>query len=832
MGYWSFVIIGSALLALWLLKTSRREMLLAGTFTLPVLFLYPLLTDNWRFIAQNNTGTISFFWSRGAIVFCIGVLLTGIYSAIFRSFFSPKVHPHRLRLRWLWSTVPLGIIVWFFHPPLIFFLLALVGYNVLLILIIDRHLFWDAFFAGFGFCITYLITFLCTFSNLPGSWKGNFLPFPWITGTQFYSIPLETALAVALIGLLIGPIYLSYKDKLRPSSDHYHVGRKKVFVLIIFAVLLGTGSVAAHKLFQQPTIQLVQPNNPQAATPTESFVVTFSHPVTQHSVYITTSPSVAGTLHFGERHLNQNLFSQAIFTPDQPLQTATSYVVTVNLTDESSHILTSYSQEIKTESLPEVVSSEPADTKILENPCDSVHLQLNHPEHNLATFRFITTPLVPLTSTLSNDGLSYSVSSPTCFNQATHYTLTALRSITGKDLEETVFTTSFQTPNPPQIQEYSPKGSNVSLSTKQILLTFSMPMSTPSLTDFISVSPSLPIQWYWQNSFTLAGDISTSLGANTTYTITVKAGLTTTAHTKTEQDSTLSFQTLAPPTVTTFYPGNGTTFSSEQIRVNFSQPVDHSVAQSKFSLTPPSEGTFSWENTTLYYTLANTLPNDNQYTVTIEKGIPGLEGLISNQTFSTTFSTPTSSFILPVSMHYQEHSLSCEVASLKMALNYRGISVSEDTLISLIGFDPTPRQGSVWGDPNKAFVGNIDGHQDTTGYGVYWGPIAQAANHYRSAQAFSGWTVSQMAHQLTQGNPIVFWGVYPPASSDPWTTPDGIVIQAWKGEHVRLLVGFTGPESNPSSFIINDPIIGRVTWSTRQFTANWSTFNNSGVVIF
>jgi hypothetical protein len=87
---------------------------------------------------------------------------------------------------------------------------------------------------------------------------------------------------------------------------------------------------------------------------------------------------------------------------------------------------------------------------------------------------------------------------------------------------------------------------------------------------------------------------------------------------------------------------------------------------------------------------------------------------------------------LDVPQIYQEKSLSCEAASLRMALKYKGVDASEDHLINLIGFDLTPKRGNVWGDPQFGFVGKINGRRMSTGYGVYWLPVLKVAKSARS----------------------------------------------------------------------------------------------------
>lgn len=194
--------------------------------------------------------------------------------------------------------------------------------------------------------------------------------------------------------------------------------------------------------------------------------------------------------------------------------------------------------------------------------------------------------------------------------------------------------------------------------------------------------------------------------------------------------------------------------------------------------------------------------------------------------------TSVSRVVLSVAEDYQDQPLSCEAAAAKMALAAHGVHVTEKQIMDIVGYDPTPHVGNVWGNPNVAFVGNIAGKQDTSGYGVYWKPIARALTHWRQATAFSGWTPSQLAQAISDGNPVVIWGVIGRAYRDDWFLPNGDRVVAWHGEHARTVIGFVGTISDPTSFIINDPVAGRITWTTAALKRNWSSFGNSGVVVY
>lgn len=271
---------------------------------------------------------------------------------------------------------------------------------------------------------------------------------------------------------------------------------------------------------------------------------------------------------------------------------------------------------------------------------------------------------------------------------------------------------------------------------------------------------------------------------------------------------------------------------NSSIRANFSQAVDHGQAQSKFSTMPAITGSFSWDGQVMIFKPSAPLAFDTTYTVTIGAGVPSTGGQTLAADYRWTFSTSTPTTLLNIAEDYQDKPLSCEAAALKMALAGKGIKASENEIMAIVGYDPTPHQGDVWGDPDSAYVGNISGHQNTTGYGVHWAPIARAANHWRPAMAFSNWTPAQLAHEISVGNPIVIWGVVGRAAYyDPWHTPGGKLVKAWKGEHTRTVIGFTGSPDNPKTFIINDPFTGRITWSVATLKSNWISFGYSGVVV-
>jgi len=186
----------------------------------------------------------------------------------------------------------------------------------------------------------------------------------------------------------------------------------------------------------------------------------------------------------------------------------------------------------------------------------------------------------------------------------------------------------------------------------------------------------------------------------------------------------------------------------------------------------------------------------------------------------------------PTKFHKQEHSLSCEIATLKMALQTAGINVPESELIGFLPFDQTKKENGIWGNPNKGFVGSIDGKMLVDGYGVYWDPIAKVGMRYARTEIIRNGSLTDITKHIAAGRPVIVWGNYGRQKMYNWKTSEGDPITAVNGEHTRIVTGFSGPAENPSSFSLIDPLYGPITWSKSKFLSNWSLLGNHGVVVF
>jgi uncharacterized protein YvpB len=192
----------------------------------------------------------------------------------------------------------------------------------------------------------------------------------------------------------------------------------------------------------------------------------------------------------------------------------------------------------------------------------------------------------------------------------------------------------------------------------------------------------------------------------------------------------------------------------------------------------------------------------------------------------------SSVYRLDVPYHRQEHALSCEIASLKMALAWAGLNVPESELIAALPVDNTPRQNGVWGNPYQAFVGDIDGRMMQSGYGVYWDPVAAVGQRYRRTEAIRNGTLPELIYHLNQKRAVVVWGYFGRGQRMDWQAPDGGLVRAVNGEHARVLIGYTGSPTDPDSLILLDPIYGELQWTVPQFLANWAAVENGAVAVY
>ena len=193
--------------------------------------------------------------------------------------------------------------------------------------------------------------------------------------------------------------------------------------------------------------------------------------------------------------------------------------------------------------------------------------------------------------------------------------------------------------------------------------------------------------------------------------------------------------------------------------------------------------------------------------------------------------------VLAVPWYHQAYELGCEEASLRMALAYEGIAVTEDRVLEAIPIDRTPAvinpDGTLrWGDPFTAFVGDPDGSEiSLTGYGTYYPTIVRAAAALGGRVLRSGQGVDAAAvySAVLAGHPVIAWVTYEwvAAPRHDYVAFDGRTVPyAGPVEHAVLVAGV-----EPGRVLINNPWSGPE-WVTRSaFEAAYATYDQMAVVM-
>lgn len=614
---------------------------------------------------------------------------------------------------------------------------------------------------------------------------------------------------------------------------------------ILALALFGVGlAILAASLFIKPSVASVSPDSADGLPLVSALKIQFNVPVARRLVKATIVPETEGSWHWEGGVAGGHLARTLVFEPETIWNPDTEYEV--NVEGIARFVLprqtTSKQVSFLTKSLPTIVSASVSDNENALPPESEFVMQLDQPRSDMVDFYFRLEPEAELSVSGNEVNNQYVVKPTAPLRQGQEYKLLAERevvyttrasqTVANRANKTLVFQRIFRTKTPPNISNFSPQGSAVLPNTKSLKINFSAAMKRDEVERSLRMAPAIEGTWRWENDQTLIFDAKQNLQLATAYKVTIPKGVRASDESFFEQDVELSFSTIGALRVLSVKPAarNGVSIGSS-LTVNFDQPITAEAIRDKVRLEPPVAFSIEGGNNSLTVRPASSLAYNTQYRLIVERQAPSVLGLPSNADYVWSFTTEEKVVLLNIAWDRQDRALSCEAAALKMALAGKGVSVSEDEIMSRIGYDPTPRGSDTWGDPDRAFVGDINGAQNSTGYGVHWGPVARAASAWRPSQALTGMSVSDAARELEAGNPIVIWGVTGAAYYDPWRTPEGRKIEAWKGEHARTLIGFKGSVENPTSFIINDPLAGRVTWSSAKLKDNWATFSNGAVVV-
>lgn len=166
----------------------------------------------------------------------------------------------------------------------------------------------------------------------------------------------------------------------------------------------------------------------------------------------------------------------------------------------------------------------------------------------------------------------------------------------------------------------------------------------------------------------------------------------------------------------------------------------------------------------------------------------------------------------PVIKQFPELPRGCEVTSLAMLLQYKGIDTNKMTLADEIKKNAVPLKkegGNIfWGHPNDGFIGDMYSYGNP-GLGVYHKPIKELAEKYLPGQVIdlTGKEFSELMIFLSLNIPVwiitnTTYRELPDSAFEKWNTPAGEIDITYK-EHSVLITGY-----DEKNIYFNDPITG------------------------
>lgn len=638
--------------------------------------------------------------------------------------------------------------------------------------------------------------------------------------------------------------------RLKNFSKNIVIGFLEASIVSNLIFFLGVGTTFAA--ITVPTPKVIFPTEPALGiteiTDEKPITIKFDRPIDTKILKYQVTPELDGSWDFTS---SSNIVSDSLkFTPKETPKAEERY--TVSLTNIKS-ILGSkkenYLFSFQTAPAPKIISVAPGSGDIGILPNQEITVVTDYPHESSAEFGFETTP--PLDLAIRKDELRYIVKPKDGFRKGTDYNLKISRTLVSQNYKtgekkalsekEEIWNGGFRTIDAPGVKSYSPTGAGV-LADTSIKIEFRQDMEPSSTQAGFSINPKAEGSFSWEGTRVLNFKPKEDLAKNTKYTISVSKQAKAADSSPFEEEFVFNFTTIGYVTASLSPAGSGVSNGGGRITVSFNQAVDHASAQSKFSISPNIAGSFSWSGNAMYFNYSG-LSYSTTYSANIASGVKSVYGIDSVQAFGTSFMTKAQSVTLNVPSYRQSHMYSCMASAARQALAYRGVYVSEDTLLSQMGYDYTPFSGTwgdpnaIWGDPDNGVTGNINGASGgvSWGYGAHAGPTARAISNYRGAEVRSGWTVQGIAQEIASGNPvIVYWvnGVWPSYVVN-WKTPSGKVIRGVNGMHVQVVKGFTGTVDNPTSFIVNDSGYGYPsrTFDVGTFKSKWSWYGNTGIIV-
>lgn len=188
---------------------------------------------------------------------------------------------------------------------------------------------------------------------------------------------------------------------------------------------------------------------------------------------------------------------------------------------------------------------------------------------------------------------------------------------------------------------------------------------------------------------------------------------------------------------------------------------------------------------------------------------------------------------VPIINQFPELRNGCEAVAALMMLRKFGVDTDKEKFSHSIPKDDTPleKRGNdvtVWGDPEKGFVGDITGR--APGYSIDPKPLKRFLEKYVEKPVdLTGVEPEILERYLRAGNPVVTWTTVnfkDLDSYDTWVTPSKKVINATFNTHAMTMTGF-----DDKYYYLNDPYTGTKNYrvTKQRFLEVWNSLGKKAI---
>lgn len=200
-----------ALLIIWRLKEHRRNVLIGGFITLPVLLLIPVLSTSYFGLFETKQ-IVHFFIGQGIISFSLGVIAASIYEKMLKPRISKKPSSSRHHFLFFIFGLILSFVIFdLFNQPLLPSLIYGLGLNFLLAFQYYSEEIYDIAFATILMSLFYVFIYTAILFDLPGE-TGDFWFSSSLSGLTMFGVAIEKLITIAVFGAFWGPLYVGLKD--------------------------------------------------------------------------------------------------------------------------------------------------------------------------------------------------------------------------------------------------------------------------------------------------------------------------------------------------------------------------------------------------------------------------------------------------------------------------------------------------------------------------------------------------------------------------------------------------------------------------------------------